>query len=224
MSEALRFDDPQRDLQAHVELAPNGTRGQRSVFHSHGAGDEDEKENILRYCQQVDHAIQAWLRDPPGALVLAATEPIESIYRQASRSSRLLSESIPGNPDDLSARDLRARAWPIVERTRRAPRDRDVERYRNLTGGGRVTSSLDSVLRAAEDGRVEVLFEPLGIHHWGRYDEQSRTPLVHRAPEVGDEDLLNVAAVKTLLTGGTVYAVPPDEMPDAASVAAVLRY
>jgi hypothetical protein len=47
---------------------------------------------------------------------------------------------------------------------------------------------------------------------------------VHRAPELGDEDLLNVAAVKTLLTGGTVYAVPPDEMPDAASVAAVLRY
>jgi hypothetical protein len=39
-----------------------------------------------------------------------------------------------------------------------------------------------------------------------------------------DQDLLNVAAMETFVAGGTVYAVPPDEVPGRGSVAAVFRY
>jgi hypothetical protein len=35
---------------------------------------------------------------------------------------------------------------------------------------------------------------------------------------------LDLAAVETLRNGGRVYAVPPDDMPTAKPVAAVLRY
>ncbi|CAD5939922.1 hypothetical protein PCC9214_01853 [Planktothrix tepida] len=47
---------------------------------------------------------------------------------------------------------------------------------------------------------------------------------VHPEAEPGDDDLLNLAAVQTLLNGGIVYAVPPDSVPDEARLAAVFRY
>ena len=40
----------------------------------------------------------------------------------------------------------------------------------------------------------------------------------------GDEDLLEFAAIQTLLNRGTVYVVEPEKMPDIESLAAVLRY
>jgi hypothetical protein len=69
-----------------------------------------------------------------------------------------------------------------------------------------------------------VLFVPVGVQRWGRVDRDTGAVALHAEAQRDDEDLLNVAAVETLLSSGTVYAVDPDEMPDAAAIAAVLRY
>lgn len=45
----------------------------------------------------------------------------------------------------------------------------------------------------------------------------------NRIEEPGDEDLLNAAAIQTLLNGGTVYAVEPEQVPDTAPLAAIFR-
>jgi len=47
---------------------------------------------------------------------------------------------------------------------------------------------------------------------------------VHEEAEPGDEDLLDFAAMQTLLNGGIVYAVEPQKVPDEALLAAVFRY
>jgi hypothetical protein len=47
---------------------------------------------------------------------------------------------------------------------------------------------------------------------------------LHREVKPGDEDLLDFAAVHTLLNDRTVYAVEPEKVPDDASLAAVFRY
>jgi hypothetical protein len=47
---------------------------------------------------------------------------------------------------------------------------------------------------------------------------------VHQDPEPGDEDLLDLAAIQSILNGGTVYAVEPEQVPDHAPLAAVFRY
>jgi len=38
------------------------------------------------------------------------------------------------------------------------------------------------------------------------------------------EDLLDLAAVQTILHGGTVYIMKPDEMGDHGPIAAIFRY
>jgi hypothetical protein len=48
--------------------------------------------------------------------------------------------------------------------------------------------------------------------------------MIHTEAQPGDEDLLDLAALQTFSTGGTVYAVTPEQMPDKAQVAAIFRY
>jgi len=71
---------------------------------------------------------------------------------------------------------------------------------------------------------VDVLFIAVGVQGWGRFDPEKDRVDVHESPKPGDEDLLDLSAIQTLLKGGTVYAVSPEEVPDQAIVAAVLRY
>jgi hypothetical protein len=46
----------------------------------------------------------------------------------------------------------------------------------------------------------------------------------HSAEQTGDEDLLDFAAIHTLLNSGTVYAVAPEYVPDIRPLAAIFRY
>ena len=85
-------------------------------------------------------------------------------------------------------------------------------------------SDVADVVVAAVDGRVDVLFVAVGIRAWGTYASQTRTVAIGDEASGHHEDLLNLAAIHTVLNRGTVYALPPAEMPDGSSVAAVLRY
>ena len=78
---------------------------------------------------------------------------------------------------------------------------------------------------AAWDGRVDVLFVAVGVRRvWGSFAPDTRMiEIAEEAPGL-NEDLLNLAAIHTMLNRGTVYAVPPADMPDETSVAAIFRY
>ena len=77
---------------------------------------------------------------------------------------------------------------------------------------------------AAYDARVDTLFVAVGMQQWGSFDADSRTVEVHQEAIAGHEDLLDAAAIHTLLGRGTVHALAPEQMPDRTPAAAVLRY
>ena len=79
-------------------------------------------------------------------------------------------------------------------------------------------------MTSAHRGRVEVLFVPLGKRSWGTFDEDGEKVSLHAKRGPGDEDLLDRAALETMLNGGMVYAVKPEAMPADLPVAAVFRY
>jgi hypothetical protein len=68
------------------------------------------------------------------------------------------------------------------------------------------------------------LFVAVGIQRWGTFDPESGQISLHQEVQPGDEDLLDFAAIHTILNGGVVFAVAPEQMPDKANVAAVFRY
>jgi hypothetical protein len=196
------------------------------VYHGQGVGADDSEANTLRFLHEVDRGVHAVLRDESALLVLAAVEELQGLYRRANSYAHLLDRGIVRNPEDLSAKELKTRAWEMVEPLfMRSLRDASSE-YLHLAGreSAEAVSGIHVTLPAASSGQVGTLFVAKGVHMWGRFDPTRG--LVVESDETGEDvvDLLDLAAAETLLHGGRVYAVDPTDVPGGGPVSAVLRY
>jgi hypothetical protein len=195
---------------------------QKTVFH--GGGDEDEKSDLRRFCRQVDGGLSGRLDGRKEPVVLAGVEYLTGLYREVSRYPHLLPKVLSGNPDGVSDEELRDRAWPLVEPHFLAGQRQAASRFAELAGTGRASNDVAEVLRAASEGRVDVLFLTGDADLWGRLEGRGGPVELHPAAEPGDEELLDVAAAWTLTQGGTAYAMARGEVPGGGDVAAVFRY
>jgi len=226
LHEVLRSDLLEKSVQFHTGTSAMVSGGERAaVFHGHGAaGDEANiKKEIARFFRKLDEGVCDFLGGQGAPLVLAGVEFIRAIYREASHYRNLVRDGIDGNPDRLSAEELHRQGWervaPLFQRGRREA----VDRFLHLIGTGdpRAAHTVEAVVPAAYSKRVATLFVPVGRRVWGRYDPEKNRVRIDAGKKPGDEDLLNLALVFSLRNGGTVYAVPPEEMPGGAPVAAV---
>jgi len=98
------------------------------------------------------------------------------------------------------------------------------DHYLALWHTQRASNRLSDILPAALQGRVVSLLVAAGAYAWGHLNATTNEATVSRTRAEGDDDLLNLAAIHTYMTGGTVYAVPPSQVPGGGDVAAVFRY
>jgi len=222
VKDALRFDDPQKEVGSHA--AERGGPGARVVLHGQGIGAEVQKERLGRYLHAVDGAVRRSLREQQAPLVLAGVEYVRSMYRGINTYPHLLEEGISGSPDRASSEELHTRAWALVETLFARDRDDAAATYRGALGTGRASNTLEEGLTAAGAGRIDVLFVPTPTHVLSATHGSSGVAHADGGQELGARDLIEQAVVRTVLNGGTVYAVPEGEMPDRAPVAALLRY
>jgi len=223
LADTLRYDS-ERNIQLHT-AAPVG-KGEKSViFHGHGGGIDDAKSNILKYFRQIDAGLRKLLQGERVPLILAGVDYLLPIYARANKYSYLLDSGVTGNPEELSIEELRNRAWAVAEPYFTKERTEAYARYQRLSGTQQASDDLMKVVPASYHGRIETLFVAVGVQFWGTFDAESGQIMLHQQEaQPGDEDLLDFAAIHTLLSGGVVFAVAPEQMPDKSNVAAVYRY
>jgi len=227
LDEAIPSDDHQVNLQLHTSGAARGMTGDVSVtFHGQGGGHESAKNDILCYFRLVADGLTEFLQGDQVPLVLAAVEYLLPIYKEANTYPNLIDMVIKGNPELLSADELHKSAWDIIRPLFQAAQEEAVAHYQQLAGQAseRVADTLEKIVPAAYQGRVETLFVAAGAQQWGVYNPVTDEIELHDQIESGDEPLLDLAAVQTYLKGGIVYAVVPEKVPGGTSAAAVLRY
>jgi hypothetical protein len=228
LAEAIPSDDHQIDLQLHTSGSTGGTSESGSVtFHGQGGGsDESAKNELLRYFRLVSDGLTEFLQEDRRPLVLAGVEYLLPIYKEANTYPNLIDVVIKGNPDLLSADVLHKSAWEILEPLFQAAQEETVVHYQQLAGqaSARVADTLEEILPAAIQGRVETLFIAIGKQQWGIYDPVTNRIELHDQMEPGDESLMDLAAVQSYLKGGIVYVVEAEKLPGGTNAAAVLRY
>ncbi|MDM9379770.1 hypothetical protein QUB80_03530 [Chlorogloeopsis sp. ULAP01] len=224
IAEALKYDDPEKSLQFHTGTSQGGGGDRAAIFHGHGAGNDDRKDNLLRYFRKIDDGLQELLKNQRSPLVLAGVDYLLPIYKQANSYPNLIDEGIAGNPDELKAEELHSQAWQIVQPYFEEAQQEAIASYQALLGTGKTASSIQEVVTAAYYQRVESLFVPVGQQKWGHFNPSTNRVQVHPEQETGDEDLMDFAALHTLLNGGTVFAVSPEQVPGDKPIAAILRY
>ena len=209
-----------------LQPRPSQRMARSAVYHGHGNREQTLKPEIVQYFNLVDKALMKYMgRDAP--VVLAGVEYLLPRYKDTTEHPKVLEEGLTGNADLLSAEELRDAAWEIVEPHFLEDRRRAAARYGNLSGTGRASSRYDEILPAAHDGRIDTLFVARGVRLWGSYDLKKREVHLEEDQTIQrnhSEDLLDLAAVQTFLNGGTVYAVPQQEIPDGQAMAAIFRY
>lgn len=200
--------------------------GGSPVYHGQGGGEkEDQKQEIYQFLNRLDHALKKYLGDRSTPLVLAGVDYLRAIYRDASDHPNLVEEGISGSPEKVRAEELHEKAWEIVRPLLLAQREKEAERYAEMAAAGKGSSALEEVIPAAFDGRIETLFVARGQRRWGSFDTQTRELKLYEEPRNGSDDLLDLAAVRTFMNGGTVYALEGDQLPAGARpVAAIFRY
>lgn len=222
VAEALNLDGVQGHLQYHT--GTSSARGERAaIYHGHNPQD-DEKDRIQKWFHQIDGELSDILVGRKVPLVIAGVEYLFHLYREANTYPHLVEGGVKGNPDELNAENLHEKAWPLVEPIFGEDMRKAKEKYFELTGTKQITSDISEALRAAEHGRVESLFIPKNQQIWGRYDRENDSIEISKDHPAGAQDLLDLAAAKTMRNGGDVYAMVSDEMPGGELLAAVLRY
>ena len=223
IAETLQYDDPQRQLQFHTG-AKGGSGKRPAMFHGQGVGIDDEKENLLRYCSDIDRILHPLFHQDEAPVILAGVAPLLPLYRQVSADQHLLDQDINHNPDELTDRMLHQRAWGLAENHFRNAQKKAVEHYLEMAGTGRTSSDIKEIVFQSHYGRVEDLFVNTEMHQWGVFHDETGEMECHDRQEPGDHDLLNTASLNTLEKGGAVHALSADSMPDGNPLCAVFRY
>jgi hypothetical protein len=204
MEDTLRYDNPESQLQFHTGTAPSF--GDRSaMYHGHGVGKDDSLDNIYRYLRQIDRALHSLLDTSSAPLLFTGVDSLFSLFKEISRSSSLLTNFVAGNPDSMKPHELHQRAWPLVEKHARERAYVTLDRYREYEGTDIASSDLRTIISYAFQGRVETLLIKAHEQVWGRYTPSHDRVVLHEERRNGDEDLIDDAAVYTLLKGGTVH-------------------
>lgn len=223
LADALRYENPEQQIRYHITGTGGGGRPESTV-HGQGIGKDDAKETLLRYFRQIDRGLHEFLRDKHDPLVLAAVEYYLPLYREANTYPFLLEEGVLGNQEYVSDEELHQQAWRLVEPWFCRENEKEAERYRRWAGTGLTASDLNQIIPAAQQGRVESLIVAMDTPQWGTVNPTENRIEVHDREQPGDEDLLDYAAIQTLVHGGKVFVVEPEKVPEHRLATAVLRY
>jgi hypothetical protein len=198
LTEAMQYDDPQRQLQLHSNTLEGTNIKAAAIFHGQGIGPDDNKNNILRYFRLIDRGLHDLLRDEKAPLVLMGVDFLLPIYRHANSYAFLTDEAIPGNPEELSAEDIQTLAWPLVEHYFHKAEQEALTYYGPFQGTGRTIKEITEVVPASYNGQIELVFLAEGEKQWGIYDFAQNSVKIHSEPEPGDDELYDLAIRQTI--------------------------
>jgi hypothetical protein len=117
---------------------------------------EGEKVLLHQYVEKVDRAVRDALRGHTAPLILAAVEPLASMFRAICDYPEFAEEVMKGNPDRSTDAELEDQAIPILDRfTAREVRDL-IARYEELKPK-RATTDVSYAAHAATAGAIEQL-------------------------------------------------------------------
>ncbi len=223
LDEAMKFDDPEKQLQYHTNTPGGGAR-REAVYHGHGVGIDEEKENVERYLQAVDVGLFPRLDELKCPIVLAGPDELQGVYRRITKGKNILGQGINRNVRDMSKKQLHAQSWQLVADDLSREEEEAVASYRNGLGTGLVTDEVQPILAAAFEGRVQTLFVVDNEHVWGTFDRENAKTVITGLNDSPSVDLLDVAVRFTLDKGGDVFMRSREEMPTDSALCAQLRF
>ena len=203
-----------------------GTASVNTRSHSSGRqhGSEGQKVYLRKFCRMVDAALRPVLSGRHEPLIIAATEPLLSIYRSVNTYPELASQAIESSPVRIPAHELAAAARPILDERHKKSIDAFKALFSERAEEGRATSDMTIAARAATFGVIDTLMVDIDEVVIGRIDEETGKVTFADQASADTYGIVDEIAARTLAMGGKVIGERKADIPGDGSLAAVLRY
>ena len=218
-SQTVRAPDMPNDyykaLQKRSHL-PRGTMGTSDVM--------SESALLTRYARAVDRGLRETLAGQEAPLIVAATEPLASIFRRVSTYPNTVTETISGSADGAPDHVLGEAARKILDKIYAEEIEAFKALYRTRTSQHRATSDVAQVAKAATFGAVDTLMVDMDAALDGYVEEDTGAVSFDDKPDAKNYSVLDELARRTLASGGRVIAARQADLPAGGELAAILRY
>ena len=217
LEEALALEPPDHDLE-NRSSAGASSGAMHSVRFGTGSGRERERVHLMDYYTLVDRGLEELTHEAETFLIPAGVEEDVAIFRSISRCRRLAKRSIVGAPDVARGQaNLLREAYSILFAEGLEKQREALSKAKEQTAPARFSTDLDSLLRAASEGRVGQIYVNERVERIGLFDRANYRSW-------GEEDLLNLAMVQTLVHHGKACVLPAKMMPGRCIAAGILRF
>ena len=184
---------------------------------------EGEKVLLHKYVRKVEQAVHGVLAGLSTPMVLAAEEPLASMFRSLNTYPRLADEMIEGNPDLTTDAELEDAAIPILDRLYSRELKAVITRYDELKPR-RATTDVSYAAHAATAGAIDQLLVDLDAVVPGLVSDIDGSVIYSASDDAETYSVVDEVARRALYTGARVLGAKREELPDRAPLAAILRY
>jgi hypothetical protein len=157
-------------------------------------------------------------------LILAAAEPLASIYRSVCTYPSLSQRVIRGSPDHMTEAELATAAREILDGIYANEVQTIKALFETRKGVALATTDISDAARAATHGAIEGLLVDIDEVIPGFVDENTGRVTFTKEADAKSYGVVDEIAGRALLTGARVLGVRKDDIPERAHLAAILRY
>lgn len=225
LDDTLHFDTMEKNTQFASKPSWNDNRN-TTVF-GYGRQTDKHKVNIMNFYHRVNNAILEILQNSNDPLILGGIDYLHSLYKEANSYPYLFNQDLNLDLKSFSESDIHQKIWPIIEPHFQQKQLLETDKFRQYWGekSHLAATDLKTIVSGAVHGRIQTLFvSQTADEYWGKYLETRQDVEIHANKLPDDEDLLDKAAINTILRKGTLYVVKQHEMPVPGPIAAILRY
>lgn len=184
---------------------------------------EGEKILEAQYARKVDRAVREALAGRSTPMVLAAPEPMASIFRKVNTYPHLIEEVIEGSPDHRSDAQLGDAALPILDRLYRNEVKAILALYDELKPY-RATGDVSHAAHAATAAAVDRLVVDLDRVIPGLVSDIDGSVTYSVSDDAETYSVVDEVARRALCTDARVLCARSEELPAGQALAAILRY
>lgn len=199
---------------SHVERAGQMRSGEAT----------SENAILARYARAVDQALRPVLKGESVPLIVAAAEPMASVFRGVSRYGHVARQAIVGSADDVADHVLATEARRILDALYAEELADLARRFADRAAHGRGTTDVAQAARAATFGAVETLLVDMDSDISGSVDDADGTVVFAARPDAVNYGVVDEIARRVLRAGGRVVAARRADIPGQGELAAILRF
>lgn len=231
---AVRLVEVSADLPPHEVKVPGLPRdaasalGRRSHIERKGdmASGESTSENasMTRYARIVDQALRPVLSGHERPLVIAAVEPMASIFRSVASYPHVATQTIAGSADHTPDHELAAAARNVLDGIYAAEIEGLAGLFATREAAGRATTDIAQAARAATFGAVDTLIVDMDSVVPGTVGEEDGAVAFAEQADAVNYGVVDEIARRALQSGARVVAARRADIPGGGDLAAILRY